>query len=489
MTKFRTPRRRLTRQRSGFKVAGDNKGSTCKIIKSTQIDPVNKEIIITAKVNELKVPALFRRDFGIIGVGYYYLPHGSCENSAIIQWNDEKDFTGNIRQVKVRDTCWQRAGAIFNIPTPRGSKSIKNIVLTISFKIQKPLDFFGLTIGAIEHVYLKENDVYDAFLEKTLIYIPEILYQDPTAQSLKVAVARGNILQGKGAPIICKSCNRCSRYLPVDIYCERNTLSFSNHCVSRAPCKHASFSQYYIDAGDASLIADKVRDGYVISRLGHQLECIVCKKFFVNLPLNPLRDSTQHREDSLRRRAFEVLANQLLARKWIYHSYRLVKGAEFDVAIWEKFDKKCFNCGKELKTPNDMDLDHTLPLAYLWPLDRTATCLCSTCNSAKSDKFPIEFYPESKLPELSKLTNVPLSFLKDNPINKPAVDELFKKVVWFFDTFLKDKDYQKVRKGKRAADLILHALHNVLRASGYDIDLVALYVSKKGAIPKTVTIQ
>ncbi len=74
-------------------------------------------------------------------------------------------------------------------------------------------------------------------------------------------------------------------------------------------------------------------------------------------------------------------------------------GSEFDVYIWENFDKKCFKCKKELSTPKEMDLDHTLPLAYLWPLDSTATCLCPSCNSSKSDKFPKDFYTNKELAE------------------------------------------------------------------------------------------
>jgi hypothetical protein len=178
----------------------------------------------------------------------------------------------------------------------------------------------------------------------------------------------------------------------------------------------------------------------------------------------------------------------LLERKWIYHIYRLSNNKEFDVAIWEKFGKKCFNCGVQLKKPNHMNLDHTLPLAYLWPLDETATCLCETCNCSKSDKFPIDFYSPDKLTELSKITAVPLGTLKNRPINKLAVEELCKKIVWFFDDFLAEKDYQKIRKDKKAADLIVHALHNVMNNSGLKIDLLEKYRDEKGRYPKTITV-
>jgi len=145
----------------------------------------------------------------------------------------------------------------------------------------------------------------------------------------------------------------------------------------------------------------------------------------------------------------EVLVGKLLERKWIYHIYRITKGKEFDVAIWEKFGKKCFNCGIPLKTPNDMDLDHTMPLAYLWPLDETATCLCQTCNSSKSDKFPIDFYPPDKLDDLAKITTLPLKTLRSTPINKVAVEELCNKIVWFLMTSYLTRIIRRSEKEKR----------------------------------------
>jgi len=79
MAKFRTPRRRLTRQRSGFNVAGDKKGSTCKIVYSDKISPVKGIITIRATKTTIDLPALFKKQFGIIGIGYYIKAGGKCD--------------------------------------------------------------------------------------------------------------------------------------------------------------------------------------------------------------------------------------------------------------------------------------------------------------------------------------------------------------------------------------------------------------------------
>lgn len=490
MALFRTPHRRNTRQHSGFKVSGQGTGSTCKIEKSTLIEPKQGKIVIQSKLPLLKAPNLFRRNIAVVGFGFYVYPAARCyfKNFTLsFKYKESPLLLGRLR-ITLSKNLWLKYGVLHEISCSSKLAVLRDISVNIVFETQKPINLFGLMIGAVRHPYLEQNDVYAAFKEKSTIYLPEILFLDPTTESSQFKVVQGKVL-GEGEHIVCKSCNRCSRFLPIDIGNEKNTLSYSNHCVSRAPCTHSAFSSYEIKGGDKRLISSGISGNVLKCHYGHQLECKVCKKFFVNLPLNPLRDSTQHREDSLRRRALEPLIAKLLHKKWIYHVYRIKKATGLDVAIWKKFGRKCFKCGKQLKKPNDMDLDHTLPLAYLWPLDDTATCLCKTCNSGKSDKFPVDFYNAKKLRELAKLTGIPIAKLQSRPINERVVQSLFRQIAWFFDKFLADKEYQKLRRGKKASDLMVHALHNVLNASGYDVDLVQLYKSKTSRLPRTVSIK
>jgi hypothetical protein len=195
----------------------------------------------------------------------------------------------------------------------------------------------------------------------------------------------------------------------------------------------------------------------------------------VNTALNHLRTSTQHREDALRRRAFELLVRKLLNIDWIYHSFRNLNGIEFDKFIWEKFDKKCFNCDKNIASPRDMDLDHTMPLAFLYPLDETATCLCSTCNSSKSDLFPIDFYKEEQLVKLSTLTGLSMKILSSRFPNERAIKELKNNLKWFFEEFITFEDYNKERDGKKASDSIMHSLQKVINRSFNSFSLIDEY--------------
>ncbi len=60
-----------------------------------------------------------------------------------------------------------------------------------------------------------------------------------------------------------------------------------------------------------------------------------------------------------------------------------------------------------------MNLDHTRPLAFLWPLEGTATALCGDCNSKKSDKPPASFYDAAELKRLAGITTISLAELQD----------------------------------------------------------------------------
>jgi 5-methylcytosine-specific restriction endonuclease McrA len=200
---------------------------------------------------------------------------------------------------------------------------------------------------------------------------------------------------------------------------------------------------------------------------GYQLECRFCKKFFVNRPLNKKRSTAQMKEDGQRRRNFELLITEL-HQKSAQLSYRHKTGRELTNDIWDKFEHKCFKCGTLLPSSNLMHLDHTRPLALLWPLDETATALCSTCNGAKRDKPPSEFYSNSEMEKLSKYTGLSIAELKSQEPNRNVILELLNKLDWFYNEFLNKPELLKEKEGKVTAELIVKALDKVLSRSKVD---------------------
>ncbi len=491
---FRTPIRRKTRQRSGFNVAGDTPGSECKIKKSGRININSSTFSVVFSKKGITVLPLFENEKGIIFFGAYLKPQINLNVRMNLTYDIENSSETISRTLPIIANRWNKIGVFQEIniikKTEVNSIQCELTLLSEDTKIEY-IDIFGINLGPIDYYYFIENEVEDTFYEKINIYIPEISYQN--YDKINFVESTPQLIFADGDPIIIKSCNRCSRFLPIDALNERNTLSFSNHCVKRVPCVHAAFSRYIIKESDYDEYPKEfqgiIEDKKIIMRNGYQLECKSCKKFFVNAPLNPLRNSTQHREDSLRRRAIEVLVDTLLDKQWIYHKFRIEHHKEFDKYIWEKFDKKCFKCSHVLKNENEMDLDHTMPLASFWPLDNSATCLCKKCNSLKSDKFPVEFYSNDELKKLSNITGLSFDTLSKISLNVIVVEKLVDRIDWFFDVFLDDKDYQKIRDGKRTSDLIYKAILKQINTY-YEptLDLVELYKKRTGKIPKTITI-
>jgi hypothetical protein len=125
-----------------------------------------------------------------------------------------------------------------------------------------------------------------------------------------------------------------------------------------------------------------------------------------------------------------------------------------------------------------MNLDHTRPLALLWPLDETATALCGGCNSSKRDRYPADFYKEpGKLEALSRLTGIPLAELENPEPNRVAIGMLSDRLDWFFGDFLQRAEHVRERDGKIAGELIVKALQKAINAAPADerFDLAAAF--------------
>jgi len=338
------------------------------------------------------------------------------------------------------------------------------ISLDIQFKATKALEFalYDVAGGHVEHDGITE--ARPELLKNMWTFAPEGNIF-PHADGI-VYVVEPDTTSGKKVEITLKSCNRCGRFLPVNMAPnERVTLSFSNHCIARAPCRHSSFGR----------IQDFQKSDLTFQmEYGFQLECRFCKKFFVNAPLNPQRTAGQMKEDGARRRAFEVLL-ECLNQGSPQLEYKNRTGRDLAADIYEKFDGKCFKCKKSLKSIRKMHLDHTRPLALLWPLDDYATALCSDHNAEKRARMPSDYYSPNELRELAKITGLQLECLRDPSPNVKAIKLLGKRLDWFFDEFIPSGELNKVREGKATAELLVKALQKAVNCvpGGAPYDLVA----------------
>jgi hypothetical protein len=431
-------RRRPVTRSSGFKTHEETSGGEFERVKVTTYSVRHGR---TLKVT-FELPR--HKPLELLGFGGWF----RTDQPIIVGF---KDGPPKLTLTAFGPPDWNKFGSIWQADgTP-----LKQIEVTLAPVRTCRVALHGLSCGTIAHRHLE--DARPELLTNMYQFAPEAIF---VGRAGKVRVE----LDGKTPPVadsmielIQKSCNRCGRYLPINTRDERNHLSFSNHCVAanRCPCKHATFSKLTnrIDASDRLTL-----------KHGYQLECRFCKKFEVNAAHNPQRTMAQMKEDAARRRAFELLIEELEGGSAQLRYRHQTGGRELALDVYKKFGGRCFSCGIALEE-RGWHLDHTRPLALLWPLDVTATALCGPCNSDKHDRPPAEFYSENKLEDLAAITGISLADLKDPRPNIAVIRKLAVRLDWFFETFLCSEDMVREHDGKIPGDLLIKALYKALSRS------------------------
>ncbi|MEI6513816.1 MAG: hypothetical protein WCO51_11175, partial [bacterium] len=363
---------------------------------------------------------------------------------------------------------WNKFGSLWRTDGAQDSNRV-----TACFKAETELciAFYGLACGIVQHQHL--NDAREALLPNIYQISPEANFIVTQGKVMKSNVNNSTRSSGDHPfNITLKSCNRCARFLPINTEDERDHLSFSNHCVAehRRPCCHTGFGLLRNSETNETLKLD----------YGFQLECRFCKKFEVNAAHNPMRTPAQMKEDAARRRGFELLIESLYGGTPQLR-YREQTGRELANDIFEKFSRRCFKCDKEFGNQREMNLDHTRPLALLWPLDGTATALCGDCNSLKRDHLPAKVYTSKQISDLSALTGLTVKELLHVTPNMEAIEMIVLKKDWFFDEFLMKEEMTKNRDGKVTGELLVKALQKVFEKckGGAPLNLQKLYDSKR----------
>jgi len=287
------------------------------------------------------------------------------------------------------DPRWRRIGGL-----------VKNAPQAISTRLTlewdgspKPLDFWGLNAGCPAVPPRESGDIDLSLLEQVHL-TPETFYlHHDVAIGLDIdADSSERFKMEEGAKIQLKKCSYCGRLLPVDML-RLGALAFHKH-------------------------NDK--------RTKHQNECRACKKWRINDSFNPIRTTDQLHESSVITRERKLF----LREPAILQEIKSRTGAGLKSKIWNRFGRKCFRCNSPVKL-TAFQLDHTRPLAYLWPIDEHATCLCGKCNNEKKEKFPVDFYSPQELVRLSRVTGLPVGDLQKKELNEQELNRILDQLPTF----------------------------------------------------------
>lgn len=444
-------RRRPATRRAGFTVHPDATGG------ELEIDGVRGWALQAGSSLVIRFKSPGAREGTLLGFGAWYHAPTVCEV--------ELEFPLKKTLVQPAGPNWSKVGSQWY---QEGDQPLE-AVFRIFADQPSTVAVYAPQVGIVTHEFF--DNARPALLKNNYQFAPEANFIETAAHGkVEIEVVDGPTQEvDSAADIYLKSCNRCARFLPINVENERLSLSFSNHCTAphRVPCSHATFGRLRnIESGELLQL-----------RYGFQLECRFCKKFAVNAALNPQRTAAQMKEDAARRRAIELLLTELYQGSRSLGYRRQTGGRELADEVYERFGGACFKCGTSLASAFDMHLDHTRPLALLWPLDGTATALCATHNSEKRDRAPSEYYDEDELQRLSAITGVPLEDLLDPGPNMDAIQRLADNIDWFFSDFLQREELQTVRDGKRPADLLVKALQKAMnrQREGSRLDLEGAY--------------
>lgn len=305
-----------------------------------------------------------------VGAGVYLHPCAPSQVRLVLMAGGEEA----VRVAHLSGGCWNRIGIALQAP------QASEIRVELRWSGAAVMSFWGLSAGPLElPPALLSAHVGVAELNQTHL-APETFYlvQD-TALGMDLLEEESTaVTEAPGAEVTLKKCSYCGRMLPVDP-ARLGALAFHKH--------------------NAKLTK-------------HQNECRACKKWRINNDFNPRRTVDQLHESSVITRERKLFLRE---PERLQH-YKQRTGAGLKSQVWNRFGRKCFYCGRPLKL-NQVQLDHTRPLAYLWPIDEYATCLCPEHNNQKTDRFPVDFYSETQLCELSRITGLPYEELTAKEVN------------------------------------------------------------------------
>lgn len=328
---------------------------------------------------------------GLLAFGGYIYSSSETPMTLSIISNDNIIFS----ETKTLKNTWNRIGHAWECEDD-------DLYTFVKLDFEKPttISLWGFNVDALNLSHIKaleskdNNSILKAINKKHLT--PETYYLNHDinmSMDIDLDCSSNFEVNTEAIPIVIKKCPYCQRLLPI----------------SRINVDYSSFHNHK-------------------SKLTKfQNECRACKKWSINDYFNPNRGTDKLNESSIITRERKILLKE---PDKILELKDRNTGEGLKSIVWKRFEKKCFNCGTPL-TLKKVQLDHTRPLAYLWPIDEYATCLCSTCNNSKHDSFPVDFYSDDKLKSLSKITGLSYDDLVKKDVNLVELKRIIDNIVYF----------------------------------------------------------
>ena len=216
-------RRRPTTRKSGFKAHPETSGGE---FRAVQIKPTSLKAGRSKEIT-IRLPAQNKGEFA--GFGGWF-----CSDVPV-KVEFEGEVPGRLLLKAYPFPNWSKLGSMWI----REAHAAEVTVVFTALQDTR-LATYEFRGGIVEHKHLEEGrpELFGNMYQ----FSPEALFITRPAE-LRETPPEYHIPDAPDFTMHLKSCNRCGRYLPINVHDERATLSFSNHCVAahRRPCSHKGF--------------------------------------------------------------------------------------------------------------------------------------------------------------------------------------------------------------------------------------------------------
>lgn len=241
---LRTYRRRGVTRESGYHTCNDTTGGECRIIHAKRYLCDRDSVTFVFHRPDVDVVELFEKGISIIAFGGFVHSAERASVSLELRYfyeGQEYHTSGKDWEKTIEADSWSNVGIHAEQVIDLDARLVDVLVnMTVTSRRGNVLDFVSFDLDTVSKEDFLDPSCAVSFYQKTRLHIPYLYYLRTDLPVERYLTSPQTFTEGKR--VVLKSCNRCGRYLPINVEDELKTLGFSLHCKKRAPCVPMSLS-------------------------------------------------------------------------------------------------------------------------------------------------------------------------------------------------------------------------------------------------------
>lgn len=232
---LRTYRRRETTRESGYHTCEATTGGECVLVRADRYQCAHSREKFMFTRDRIELVELFEKGIFLVAFGGCIFSKQKATVSLELGFTYEGvDYAFSGGDVVIEENCWSPIGIHGEKPI-RDDLHASNVYAKMWIQSKKSgnkLDFISFDLDAVSKPEFQDTSCAESFYQKTKMHVPWLYYLRtdlPFDQYLIDEPGLGKQDLTAGRRIVMKSCNRCGRYLPINVNDELKTLGYSLH--------------------------------------------------------------------------------------------------------------------------------------------------------------------------------------------------------------------------------------------------------------------